>query len=325
MPIDGRHPTRAVADPGLVPLASPRVPLRAAYLVIAVASVLLALAAGWIVRSATTQEPPPPPPAPRSVDLGLVRVAVGGSWAPARLALAGVPGLDERTTAAFAPTPGLPAHAIVTLAPIEDATLVPAALRSLLSRPLPEPRKAQLLGAPAWTYGAQPLPGDRIMEITVAPTSAGALAVACVSKSSSWVAASGCAKGLKRMSIEDASWLAPSQDLALRAKAAGVIERLDSRRVAMRAKLRSAETPRAQSRIAGRLAREYALAASTLAPSAPAGGPGKRLVAALRDSSATHRALATAAANQWPARYRRARRAITRRDVHLRRTLAELR
>jgi hypothetical protein len=324
MRLDSPHP-RAAADPGLVPLASPRIPLRAAYLIVALAAVLLALAAGWLVRSAVTPEPPPPPAAPHSIDVGPVRAAVAGSWAPERFALAGIPGLDERMTAVFAPTPGLPAHAIVTLAPIDDTTLVPAAIRSLLSRPLTSPRKSELLGVAAWRYGAQPLPGDRIMEVTVAPTSAGALAVACVAASPSWVAASGCAAGLERMSIEGATWLAPSQDLALQAKAEGVVERLDSRRVALRAKLRAATTRRGQSRIAGRLAREYARAAVSLAPSAPAAGPGRRLVAALRDASASHRALAKAAANTWPARYRQARRGIARRDANLRRALAELR
>jgi hypothetical protein len=321
--IDSRQPARAGADPGLVPLASPRPPLRGAYLALALAALLLALAAGWLVRSAVTDEPPPLPPPPRSVDLGPVRAAVAGAWAPERLALAGVPGLDERAGAAFAPAPGLPAHAVVTLAPIDDATLVPAALRSLLSRPLPAPRKAALLGVPAWRYGPQPLPGDRIMEVTVAPTTAGALAVACVSESTSWVAASGCATGVKRLSIRDASWVAPSPDLALRAESEGVIASLDQRRIALRAKLRAAASPRAQRRIAGRLAVRYALAAAALDPLA-AGDTGHAIVAALRAGSASYRALATAAGNTWPARYRQARRGVARSDAELRRTLARL-
>jgi hypothetical protein len=325
MRVDSRQPARAAADPGLVPLASPRVPLRTAWAVIGLASVLLALAAGWLARDAVTTEPPPPPPPPRAVDLGPVRVAVAGPWAPERFALGGVPGLDERATAVFAPAPGLPAHAIVTLAPIADTTLVPAAIRALLSRPLPAPRKTELLGVAAWRYGSQPLSGDRIAEVTVAPTSAGALAVACVAESTSWVAASGCAEGVKRLSIAGATWLTPAPDLALLAAAEPVVERLDRRRATLRAKLRAATTRRGQSRIAGRLAREYALAAATLAPSAPGTGGGKRLVAALRDASAWHRALAKAAANTWPVRYRRARRGIARRDAHLRRTLAQLR
>ena len=49
-------------------------------------------------------------------------------------------------------SPGLTARAVVSLAPFDDSTLVPAPLRALVAGA--QPRRAKLAGLPAWTYPA---------------------------------------------------------------------------------------------------------------------------------------------------------------------------
>ena len=105
-------------------------------------------------------------------------------------------GMDAPGTATFAPTAGLPVRARLIAGPPADASLVPAALRSQLPAVLPEPRRARLAGLPAWTYG--PIDdGKRVLELTVAATAAGVLAVECSASPATWSAALGCETGVR--------------------------------------------------------------------------------------------------------------------------------
>ena len=73
---------------------------------------------------------------------------------------------------AFAPAPGLSARAMLVHGEAVDATLVPAALRGdAPSRACPRRRRATLGGLAAWNYG--PIRDKhRVIEVTVAPTTA---------------------------------------------------------------------------------------------------------------------------------------------------------
>jgi hypothetical protein len=309
------------------PLTPAKAPVRPALptgiVVGAAIAVLLAALCGWALRSLTTSEPPPAPPAPKTATAGPVTIAVNGDWTPAR-AVPGVPGLDAGATAAFVPASGLRAYAFATVAPIRDGSLLPEALRALLPRELPKPKPTTLLGLPALHYPEQAIAGERRMEVTVVPTSAGSLAVTCVAPRESWVAALGCAAGVRRLELRDAAWLAPREDLAVRARIPGVVSKLDARRVTLRKKLAAAKTRRGQARFARRLARAYAAAAATLAPVAPAKGAPAKLVTALKSASASQAKLSIAAAKGHPKRYKRAKRAIKRDDAAVKRALAAI-
>jgi hypothetical protein len=293
------------------------------HLALAVVILAAVLAAGWATR---THAPPAAPAPPRaSAELGALRLDVAPYWTAEPIASSGVRGLDERVTAAFAPVAGLRAHAVITLAPIEDATLVPHQLRALLAQPLPAPERTTLLGAAAWRYPAQPLSDDRLLEVTVAPTSAGVLAVACIGRDSSWMAASGCAEGVRWIALGGARRIAPAPDLALRRSAPAVLARLGQRRRGLRARLRAAPSRRARARVATRISAAYGRAASALAPVAPASGPAHELVAALGATRGAYRALALARAAGAPRRTLRARSAIVRGDARIDAALAGLR
>lgn len=319
------EPSEPIENPGRWPLTTPGAPVRTSLrqgLVAAAAfAVILAALIGWAVRSASTSEPPPPPAQPVSAKAGPVTVKVDGAWATAR-SVPGVPGLDPKATAMFRPASGLRAYAVATLAPVADTSLLPAPLRALMPETLPKPRPAELLGMEAWHYGEQSISGGRTMEVTVVPSTAGVLAVACVAPSESWVAALGCAGGIRQLSLRDGAWLEPGPDLAAQARLPGTIAALDARRVPLRKQLNAAKTRGAQARFARRLSRAYAAAAATLAPVTRAKTPAADVVNALRATAAAQAKMSLAAAGGLPRRYRNAKLAVKRGDAALKRALA---
>lgn len=225
----------------------------------------------------------------------------------------------------FSPAPGLRARALVAFTQPDDPSLVPVALRARLQDPLPAPRRTRLGGAPAWTYLERRLADGRLMDVTVAPTTLGVLTVACTAPEREWSAGRGCAAGVRKVSIGDARPLAPADDLALRARAPAVIERLNERRTELRRRLARATTVGGQARFATRLSRAYARAASELAGVAPAAGEPAGVVALLTRASGAYDRLAVAARARWPKRHRMARKAVKKTDRALRRALTGLR
>lgn len=288
-----------------------------------VAALLLALAAGWLLRGAVTAAPAPAAPAAHPVDLGAIALTVDGGWTAAQ-PVAGVDGLDAASTKAFAPAAGLQARVLATIGPIDHPTLVPAALRALLPDRVGSPQPARLAGLPAWHYGEQALAGGRLMELTVAPTTAGVLAVACIAGTHEWMAAEGCARSVRAVDLGAARALEPDEAMALRAALPAAIDRLGARRTELRVRLRAATTRRGQSLLAGRLARAYERAAATLAPIAPAQGRGTGVAPRLRRSAAAYRRMAVTARRNQPSRFRRAGRSVARREAAVNRALARL-
>ena len=297
-------------------------PLPGRYVVAALVFVVLAAVAGWGLRGLSATEVPAPEP-PRAIVAGPVALSVPGAWTPERVALAEVPGLPAHA-AAFAPTRGLRAHALVMLSAIDDPSLVAAPLRALATEPLGGPRKTTLAGLPAWTYRDVPVGGDRLLQVTVAPTTGGVLTVACLARTLSWLAAAGCASDVRDATLTGATALRPAPALAYRTKLPGAIERFGDRRALLRSKLRGASSRRGQARFAARLGRANARTAARLAPWTPAKGAPRAVDRALRATSRAYGQLSAAASNDWPRRYRLARRAVRRGDAALSRALARL-
>jgi len=283
--------------------------------------VAIAALAGWIGRTATMPAPAavPTPPA-REVALGPVSLSAPGAWEPVGGRVAGVPDLGAGT-AAFAPVPGLGGRAVVALAPFDDPTLVPAPLRALAGS---EPARATLAGLPAWTYGEQAVAGGRIAQLTVAPTTAGAVTALCIAPAASWSGAAGCADELAAASLRGASPLVPSATLAFRRQLVPVLDRLGARRADLRGRLRTARTPRGQARLARRMARANGRAATALAPRTASPGT-RNVVRILRGTEGAYGRLALAARRGWPVRYKRARAAVRRHDGALARAVARVR
>jgi hypothetical protein len=153
---------------------------------------LLAGAVIWALGASRGDREPARPDPARTVALGAASVSVPSGWASADAAAAGVPDLGART-AVLATAPGLSAYVVIVLAPRG----LPAPLRELLG-PLRQWRRDTLAGLPARSYPARLVAGDRMAELTVAPTTSGNLAVVCLARSGSWMGAAGCAGQVER-------------------------------------------------------------------------------------------------------------------------------
>ena len=276
-------------------------------LVAGLAALAVAGAGGWWLGGLS--HAPAPAAAPDTVAaVGDLRLALDPHWVPA------APERHVAGARAYEPAPGLPARALLVSGPPADPSLVPAALRSTLPDRLPAPRETTLGALPAWTYGPVRT-GRRLLEVTVAPTTGGVLAVACSAPPASWNVALGCAEGVRAVSSADADALAPAADLAYRQASGPALRTLDRERVAGRRAI--ARRPAA----AAALADAHRTAAADLEPFVTAGPPADA-VAALRDAA---RGYATLAAGPGRTRFIAARRAVARADAALAAALRRLR
>ena len=202
-------------------------------------ALVLAAAGGWWLGGAS-REQAPPPAREAVVAVGAFELGLESTWVSA----ASVPGLPVAGAEVLAPAPGLAERALLVTGPAADATLIPSALRSELPVSLPKPRRAALAGLPAWTYG--PLRDEgRTLEVTVAPTTAGILALAC--SATSWSAWVDCGDGVHAVATGEAKALAPTAELAFLQAAGPVLGTLDAERVSGRARL-TTRAPRGRGR-----------------------------------------------------------------------------
>jgi hypothetical protein len=279
----------------------PRSSLPAAAALLAAAAV-----AGWWLGG-VTRAPEPAATRTAGVTVGGARLVVAPGWSAVRAG----------TTATFAPVPGLAARALVAFGPAVDASLVPAALRGDLPDRLPAPRRATLAGRPAWAYGPM-TDGERIVEVTVAPTTGDVLAVACSAPREAWSGAAGCAGDVRAAATTGEQAVAPAADLAFRGPAVAVLAALDRSRATGRRQL--ARHPAASAR----LARAHRVAATALAPFAADGGPAAA-VAALRATAAAYARLGDARRDRDRARYAAARAGVVHGEAALSRALTRMR
>jgi len=272
------------------------------------AAIVVAAAAGWWLGGAG-REDTPAPARDQVVAVGALRLELEPAWVPADA----VPGLPVAGARILAPAPGLAARALLATGPAADASLIPAGLRAELPASLPRPRRASLGRLPAWTYG--PLIDEgRMVEVTVAPTTAGVLALVCSAPATSWSSWLDCADGVH--AAGGAKALTPTADLAFRQAAGPVLDTLDDERVSGRARL-TARRPAA----AAALARSHRDAAAALAPFAEAGAPAEA-VRALRDAAGGYDALAAAARRRDRTGFVAARARVARSDAALAAALA---
>jgi hypothetical protein len=298
-----------------------------AVVLLALLATVVAVAAGWTIRGGAGADAVAPPAPPRAVELGALRLAVDGAWRPAPPP-PGFGGLDPATSAVFEPEAGIPARVVLTFAPAADASLLPPVLRAAAGDALTAPRRTDLLGLPAWRYPEQAIQGGRVMEVTLVPTSAGTLAVACVVGDATWSTALWCSAGLRALSLGDARPMRPAAGLALRSAVPAAIERLAAKRTALRARLAGATTRRGQAMLSRRIGAAYARAAERLAPLAPAqaaGEPATALAGRLRSVARSYRKLSLAARSNRPPAFDRARRAVRAGEAQVKATLATLR
>ncbi len=277
---------------------------RAGLAVVALGAVAFAVLAGVAARRVTAPDDEPKPATVRIVQAGDARLAVPADWAPAR---SGSTGLDAPRMVVLDPSPGLRARVVAVFGPADDASLVPAALRAQLRSPPARPRTTSLGGRPAWAYSALATRGSGVeLKVTVLPTTAGVLALACTSPADEFTA-SDCGAEVRAVSVRGGATLRPSPVIALAARLPAVLAELDRERAKGRAALARARTRERQAVLAQDLARLHLAAASSL----PAGGPdGLPLVDGLERSGRAYAALGLAAEAGSTTRFASARRAI---------------
>jgi hypothetical protein len=272
-------------------LPHPRVTAATAALALALTAAVLA--GVWAGQHSAPAKSPAPAQV-RQVSAGAGQLTVPSSWEPARLSAAGLRGLTPAKTAALSLGAGVPGWMVATIAPADHPSLVPLVLRRLLQGPLPPARETRFGGRGAWLYAGLATRGGRPLDLTVQPTTAGVLTVACISRDDAPPARALCGGAVTSASVREATTLAPGPSAALALGLTPRVEALDRRRVTMRAKLGRAESAGAQERLARRLAGAHADAAEALAPLA--GTAGAPLIDSLRTVASAYARLATAAA-----------------------------
>ena len=284
----------------------PRLPYRRVAAAAALGLALLGavLAGVWAGRHAAQAEPTQPAEG-RQVSAGDARLTVPATWRPAPLSAVRLPGLPPERSTALSLRADVPAWVVATSGPADHASLVPLALRRVLNGPLPPPRETRLGGRDAWLYTGLTTRAGRAMELTVQPTTAGVLAVACVSPLTEQPAAALCGGAVTSATVRGATTLVPRQSVALALGLAPRLDALDGARVRMRASLSRADSPIAQAGLARRLAGAHLGEASALAPLA--GRAGAPLIEALREVGSAYEHLATAAAGGSRAAFSAAR------------------
>jgi hypothetical protein len=222
------------------------------------------------------------------VTIGLARLQVPPTWTAIQPASAGIPGVDTTSTRVFRIDDGLAEHAFVTLAPPADRWLIPASLRPALRPPLGAPSPMFLAGYSAWWYSsvatARP---NVVMDVTVLPTSAGVLAVACTSGD--------CDQEVAQISVSPAHVLRPTPETAFRLAMSPVLTRLQDDRAALERELNAARGAGAQAQALQALGKAYAAAARGLDFLAPGRGREAVLVASLHKAASAYRAAGMAA------------------------------
>lgn len=286
--------------------------------VLAAVLVLAALAGRWAARDSAL---------PRSRTwaseqapaLGPLRIAAPPPWRRLPASAAGFKGIDKLPTQVFDRASGLSSRAVITVASVDSTaspSLIPKPLHDAAARPFGRPRAVRLDGRRAWLYLAVPIrSADETMEITVLPTTAGVVAIACVAPTLAFSGAAGCASALD-LTLQRARALRPTADLGFRFRLGAIAGRFDRERVEHRAMLSRARTPRAQARAAHRLAVGHERAARALAPLVGTDTTAE-VVASLRDASRRYEDLKRSAAADDRAAFSLAARAIEAADHRL--------
>jgi hypothetical protein len=222
---------------------------------------------------------------------GPVRVQVATPWT--RLAAAPRIG-DLRPTIAWAPYDGLAVTVSALLVPADHAGAALASVAAAIRTDLPAPEDEVVSGLHLRAYRHMSLAG-RVLDLHTLPTTRGLLVLACTAPPDGTQPLGGCLTGVEGLGVAGARPLAPTVDLAVRARAAGVVAALGVRETAGRAALHAARRAGRQAAAASRLAGAHAAAAAPLEPFAKASPQAAALIRALHGTAAAYRSLAQAA------------------------------
>jgi hypothetical protein len=262
---------------------------------VAFACMVVAALGGWGVARALRSPTGGAAGASRSIAIGPARLTVPPSWTPTSPASAGIPGLDSTSTRAFRIEDGLGQRAFVTLAAPADRWLIPVSLRRELRPPFGAPIPALLGGYAAWSYSnistSRP---NVVLEVTVLPTTAGVLAVACTSPSAV-APPSECDEDVEQLFVSGAQILRPTPNTAFRLAMSPIVTQLQTDRAAVEPKLIAARDGGAQAQALQAFGDAYTAAARRLDPLAPRSGGAATLVASLHGAAHAYRAAGTAA------------------------------
>jgi len=265
--------------------------------VLAFVCMVVAATSGWGVARALRSPSRDAAGASRTVMIGLASLEVPASWTPIKLASAGIPGLDSTSTRAFKIEDGLGQRAFVTLAAPADRWLIPSSLRPELRSPFGAPTPTFLAGYPAWSYSSVSTTSPNVvMALTVLPTTAGVLAVACTSPSAA-AAPNQCDQDVEQLVVSGATVLRPTPETAFRLAMSPVLTRLQDDRAAVEPKLIAAQDAGAQAQALQAFGEAYTAAARRLDPLAPRPGRAATLVASLDGAARAYRAAGIAASS----------------------------
>jgi hypothetical protein len=298
--------------------------LRVGAVAAAVALTLGAVAAilGWAAGRATAPSPPQRAASTLAI-AGPAHVSLPSNWVPGQATATGIRGIDPKTTAVFSLFAGLRAHGLVMFGQPDDPSLIPSVLRETLARTPGEPRTGLLAGRRAWLYAGVPLTvRDNLIDVTVVPTTAGVLTIACVASPSVWAAASGCASDVQQITVDGASPVPPAE-MSSQWRLLVALTQLEGARATARKRLQAATTPRAQARVARRVGAAYGSAVTAVAPHAD-GSQAETIVSLLRQTGEGYERLAAAATAGQGRKYDAARAAIRKSEAALADALAQL-
>jgi hypothetical protein len=279
--------------------ASPWLPAVAAFLAVAAAGTLAALAGSRVAAGIKPAKPASPPD--RIASVGPARLVVPADWRPVPPSSAGVAGLEAGRAAVFQPASRPGTRVVAVFDPTVAPSLIPDELRPAAVLAEGAPTRARVRGWPAWVYRADLAGvGGRGGSVTALPTTAGVLGVACTSVADRQ-ADSDCASELGSVTVPGASALVPSRSLALALQLPAVIDRLNRGRSTHRAWLKGARTNESQAEAARRLGADHRAAArSLLRVGGPAAAP---LMRDLNNVGDAYKALARAADDAVPAEF----------------------
>ena len=275
------------------------------------------MAAAGTAGYAVSGEPDAGKPAgPRAVSAGAVTAAVPPGFTRVR----GAPESPALEQAVSFARRGPAATVTVGMAADVSAVLDPARAAIEADPDPPRPREVSLRRFAALRFDR--LSGRAPSVLYVAPTTAGAVVVACGGTRAA--AAQPCATAARALRVRGAQGYDPSAGIAWKNRLAGLVQRFRRSRSTALRRLRRAATPAGQARAAGALAGVHtAMARLVRAGETPpqAVGVNRRVLARLASTAAGYRALARAARARSSARFRRAVRRVRRADRRLRATL----
>jgi hypothetical protein len=257
-----------------------------------------------------------------------VRVDPPPGWVRSARAIA-VPGLALERPAGYVQD-ALSLRAVVGLAQADSRSLLPRALERRLGLEPPRPRRARFAaGLRGYRYRSLSVSGSPyLLDVFVAPTTAGVVTVACAADPVLALVLDECADLVAGVDIRGARPVAVGPDGAFESRVGDVVGRLDAERRRVRARLAAARDAAAQATVARELAAAYAAAAAALEPltsrSARSSGAPAEILDGLAALVARARELAGALDAGDETRIRTAQRALLAAETRVRDLLAGL-